>query len=158
MIAKGWAAAHEALLLGTQLADAHDALGMTQARQAQWEQAERSFRRAVELAPRDPLWRNHFALFLLLPLGRVDEALSQLRAALETDPGSRQTHSTLSIALRAAGRFDEAESHCLKAAENDRQTSGCWTQTLLRQGKTDQAIRILESAWSGISSTQARKY
>jgi len=77
IIAKGWAAAHEALLLGTQLADAHDALGMMQARQAQWEQAERSFRRAIELAPRDPLWRNHFALFLLLPLGRVDEEIGR---------------------------------------------------------------------------------
>jgi tetratricopeptide (TPR) repeat protein len=143
MIAKGWAAAQKAIQLEPQLADAHDALAMMQAREAQWGQAEHSFRRAVAIAPRDPLWRYHFAFFLLLPLGRIEEAIREVRSTEQFDPHSRNTHFGLYVAFRAIGRFDEADSHCIKAAENDEQSSACWSDTLLRQGKTDDAIGIL---------------
>ena len=54
-LSRGWAAAQKAIQLDPLLPEAHDALGMVPAREAQWEQAERRFRRAVELAPGDPL-------------------------------------------------------------------------------------------------------
>jgi tetratricopeptide (TPR) repeat protein len=147
MIAKGWAAAKKAIQLEHGLADAHDAVAMMQAREAQWDQAERSFRRAVEIAPRDPLWRYHFAFFLLLPLGRIEEAIRELQSTEQFEPDSRNTHFGLYIAFRAIRRFDEADSHCIKAAENDEQLSACWSDTLLRQGKTDDALRTLEARW-----------
>jgi serine/threonine-protein kinase len=149
MIAQGWVAARKAVQLDSRSGDAHDGLGMMEARQAQWALAERSFRRAIELAPRDLLWRDHYALFLLLPLGRVEEAIRQLRIAEELDPLSPQTHSALSSALRSADRFDEALFHCQKAAENDQQRSVCWAPNMLREGKNEEAVRILEPAWSG---------
>ena len=149
MIARGWSAAETALQLDPRLAEAHYALGMMQARCAQWELAERSFRRAIELAPRDPLWRDHFAMFLLLPLGRIEEAVRQLRVAEELDPLLPQTHSALTVALRSAGRYDEALFHCQKAAQNDQHRSGCWADNLLRQGRNAEAVRILEEVWSG---------
>jgi tetratricopeptide (TPR) repeat protein len=149
MIADGWAAAKAAIQLQPSLADAYDALAMMQAREAQWVEAERSFHRAIEIAPRDPVWRNHFALFLLLPLGRIDEAIRELRIAEESDTASLDTHYGLYLAFRAKGRFEEAESYCHKAAENDQQLSGCWADTLLRQGKADDAIRALETGWNG---------
>lgn len=149
MMVKGWAAAAKAVQLNPLSADAQDGLGMMQAREAQWAPAEHSFRRALGIAPRDALWRDHFALFLLLPLGRIEEALSQLYAAEEIDPVSFQTHFALSIALRAAARFDEAESHCQKAAANDQQRGACWSQNLLRHGDAGQAVRILEATWNG---------
>jgi Flp pilus assembly protein TadD len=149
MIAKGWAAAERAVELNPLSPDAQDGLGTMQAREAQWGLAERSFRRAIELAPGDLLWRDHFALFLLLPLGRIEEALGQLHSAEEIDTAQRQTHNALSIALRAAGRFDEAEFHCRKAAANDQERGACWAQTLLRQGDAEQAVRILEATWNG---------
>jgi tetratricopeptide (TPR) repeat protein len=149
IIAKGWAAAEKAIQLNARSADSQDALGMMQARQAQWEQARQSFQRAIGIAPSDPLWRDHFAFFFLLPLGRTEEALRQLRIAEELDPLSHLTHNALSLALRSAGRFEEAEFHCKTSAENDRQSSGCWAETLLRQGNAGQAIRILEETWSG---------
>ena len=73
MIARGWAAAQKAVQLDPRLADAHDALGMMQAREGQWASAEQSFRRAIELAPREPLWRVHYSEFLLRPLGRAED-------------------------------------------------------------------------------------
>jgi tetratricopeptide (TPR) repeat protein len=84
-----------------------------------------------------------------LPLGRIEEALRQLRSAEELDSASHETHYVLNVALRAAGRFEEAEHHCENAAENDRQRSTCWAQRLLSQGNPEQAIRTLETEWSG---------
>ena len=45
------AAAEKAIQLDPLLAEAHDALGMVYARDGQWEQSEKSFRRAIELDP-----------------------------------------------------------------------------------------------------------
>jgi hypothetical protein len=50
MFTRGWAAARKAVQLDPRSADAHDGLAMMQARQAQRDPAERSFRRAIELA------------------------------------------------------------------------------------------------------------
>jgi tetratricopeptide (TPR) repeat protein len=149
MLAKGWAAAKKAVQLDPKLADSYDALAMMQARQAQWSPAERSFRRAIELAPRDPLWRDHFAMFHLLPLGRVEDAIHELRNAEEIDPLTPQTHSLLATALRSAGRYDEALFHCQRGAANDQQRSGCWAENLQYQGKNEEAVRILEPVWTG---------
>jgi tetratricopeptide (TPR) repeat protein len=149
MLAEGWSAAKRALELGPKLADSYDALGMMQSRQAQWGSAERSFRYAIELAPRDPLSRNHYSMFLLLPLGRVEDAIRELSVAEELDPLAPQTHSLLARALTAEGRPEEALSHCLKGAANDQLRASCWAEVLWRQGKNDQAVQILEAAWSG---------
>jgi tetratricopeptide (TPR) repeat protein len=148
-ISKGWIAAEKAIQLDPLLVEAHDALAMMHAREAKWEQAERSFRRAIDLAPGDPLWHFDFATFLLLPLGRIEEALRQLRIAGDLDPLSPAVHSFLRVALRSVGRFDEADAHCQKAAVNEQQKSQCLAQALLREGKTDEGIGILEARWSG---------
>jgi tetratricopeptide (TPR) repeat protein len=147
MIAKGWVAAQKAIQLGPGLADAYDAVAMMQAREAQWDRAEYNFHRATKIAPRDPLWRYHFAFFLLLPLGRIEEAIRELQSTEQFEPHSRNTHFGLYVAFRAMSRFDEADSHCIKAAENDEQMSGCWSDTFLRLGKTDEALKILEARW-----------
>jgi Tfp pilus assembly protein PilF len=65
------AAAEKAIALDPLLADAHDALGAVYARDAQWGQAERSFRRAIELDSKNSNWHADYAMLLLLPLGRV---------------------------------------------------------------------------------------
>jgi hypothetical protein len=53
------------------------------------------------------------------------------------------------MALRSAGRFDEAHFHCQKGAANDQQRSACWADNLLLRGKPDDAVRMLEPVWSG---------
>ncbi len=60
-----------------------------------------------------------------------------------------EVHHGLTLALRAAGRYDDADFHCHHAVENDWQLSGCWAETLSRQGKNFDAVRILETAWNG---------
>ena len=61
MIAKGWAALKKAAELDVSSADTQDALGMMQARVAQWKLAEQSFKTAITRAPREirgvNIWR-----------------------------------------------------------------------------------------------------
>ena len=86
------AAAEKAIQLDPLLAEAHDALGMVYARDAQWEQSEKSFRRAIELDPSSSESYDDFAMYLLLPLGRIEEALQQMRVAEKADPLSPEVH------------------------------------------------------------------
>jgi tetratricopeptide (TPR) repeat protein len=148
MIAKGWAAAKKSMQLAPALPDTYDALAMMQTRHAQWRQAEAGFRHSIALGPSEPLWRNHFALFMLLPLGRIQEAIQESLKAEELDPREHEPHYALSIALRAVGRFDDADFHCEHAAENEAQLSVCWADILTRQGKSADAARILETTWN----------
>jgi tetratricopeptide (TPR) repeat protein len=149
IIAQGWNAVQKAMQLDALSPDSQEALAMMQARQSQWEAADRGFRRAIRLAPRELLWRQHYAAFVLLPLGRVEESIRELLSAEELDPLAPQTHVLLSTALQAAGRYDEAFSHCQKGSDSDQLRAACWSQHLERQGKSDEAIRILEPVWSG---------
>ena len=107
-VSKMRVAVEKALQLDPLLAEAHDAQGMVYARDAQWEQSEKSFRRALELDPNRSLTRAHFAMHLLLPLGRTAEAVAHVRLAEKADPLSPHIQSVLAYVLFSAGRFDEA--------------------------------------------------
>src|SRR5437016_11640644 len=92
-------------------AEAHDALGMVCAREAQWSQAEKSFRRAIELDPSRSETYGHFAFYLLLPLGRIEEAVREMRVAEKTDPLSPEVQELLASDLTGAGQTTEALQH-----------------------------------------------
>src|SRR5215831_14461366 len=131
----------KAVQLDPLLAEAQEALGSVQARDAQWEQSEKSFRRALELDPNSSSTRIHFAHNLLLPLGRIEEAVAQNRIAEKTDPLSSEVRTGLAYTLISAGRFDEASAQCKKPC------IGALIQeriNLLR-GKINETIPILEA-------------
>ena len=86
------ATAEKAIELDPLLAEAHAALGMTYARVAQWREAEQRFRRAIELDAGSSSTRRDFAISLLLPLGRVEEAVHEMRAAERADPLSSDVY------------------------------------------------------------------
>ena len=146
-MSNGWAAAQKAIQLDPLSAEAHDALGMMRAREAHWQQAEQSFRRALELAPGDPLWRYHFAQSFLLPLGRIEEAVRELRLAEKADPLSPIARTSLQRALASAGRFDEAEADCANLEVTQERKQACLTESLLANGRAAEAIPILELRW-----------
>ncbi len=138
------AAAEKALELDPLLAEAHGAIGMVYANQAQWERAEASFRRALELDPYDSVIYGNYALELLFPLGRVGEAVRQLRIALKHDPMATRLRYILVNALIANGRYDDAAREC-EALPADLRTRGQWLgRAWLGQGKVREAIAILE--------------
>jgi adenylate cyclase len=139
------AAAEKAIQLDPLLAEAHDALGMAYARDARWQESEKSFRRSIELDPVSSEPRENFAMFLLWPLGRLDQAAKQLRMSEQSDPLSVIPHVGLFNVLIAEGRYDEAEIECEKLPDANG-GSECRGRVRLGQGKVEQAIQILTEA------------
>jgi serine/threonine-protein kinase len=139
------AAAEKAIQLDPLLAAAHDALGMVYARDAQWQQSEKSFRRAMELNHNGPQAYLHFSLFVLLPLGRIPEALECTRAAEKMGRLSPAAYSELAYVLIAAGQYNEAAEQCEKLPA-DFPDSGCLCRVRLAQGRIGESIKVLEAA------------
>ena len=137
-IAEMRAAAESAIRLDPLLAEAHDALGMVYMRDGKWAQSEASFRRAIELDRNSSEAYNDFSTWLLLPLGRIDEAVHQLRLAEKADPLSPFIQQRLAATLILSGRYEEAAAHCADEAE-------CLGRARLGQGRIDEAIRILSA-------------
>jgi adenylate cyclase len=66
------AAMEKVLELDPLLPEAYAALGVAYAREGQWDPAEKSFRRALEIDPNNSTTYGLYAMHLLLPLGRVE--------------------------------------------------------------------------------------
>jgi len=130
------AAAEKAIRLDPLLAEAYDALGMVYMRDGKWAESEASFRRAIELDRSSSEAYNDFSTFLLVPLGRIEEAVHELRLAAKADPLSAFIQQRLAEMLIFAGRYKEAATHCAGAPE-------CLARTQLGQGRIDEAIQIL---------------
>ncbi len=134
-------AAEKAIQLDPLSADAYAALGILHARQAQWQESESSFRRALELEP-NPLTRQHIVMYLLLPLGRIDEAVRQGRLAEKSDPLASYVHAFAAYALIAGHRFDEAATHCAKVGPKEKVLGQCLGRIMVGRGKIQEAIRF----------------
>jgi TolB-like protein len=132
-------AAERAIQLDPLLEEAHDALGVVYARDGRWSQSEASFRRAIELNPNSPAARLHFVRNLLWPLGRMDAAIQQLRAAEKADPLSQWLQFVYGGVLLAVGRYKEAAGHCQRSSD----IAECQGRVLLAEGRIDEAIQSL---------------
>jgi TolB-like protein len=141
-LAKMRAAAEKGIELDPLLPEAHDALGMAYARDAHWDLAEKSFHRAIELDPNSALTYNHFAIWFLMVLGRVEEAVNQLRLAERLDPLARLIHQNLAFVLVSASRYDEAADQCHKLAQVDPCIRHV-ARARLGQGRIEEAIQLL---------------
>ena len=103
-LAKMRVADAKAIQLDPLLAEAHDALGMVYARDGQWEQSEKSLRRAIQLAPGRSMSYSRLALYLLLPLGRIGEAVHWLHIAEKADRLSAEIQFDLGYIPRTQAR------------------------------------------------------
>jgi TolB-like protein len=146
LLTKMRAAVEKAIQLDPLSGEAHIALGVSQARYGQWEQSEKSFRRAIELDPNSSMSYAYFAMYHHLPLGRIEESLQQLRVAEKSDPLSPQVHGLLAYVLISARRYDEAAGHCEKASNR----TGCLGRTRLEQGRIEEAIQLLGASTAGL--------
>ena len=114
---KARAAADRALALDPQLADAHRARGtLLKLVDFDWNGAEAEFRRALALAPNDPLakaWLGH----LLASLGELQPAIELTQQALAVDPLRAIYYTRLASYFLALKRLDEAERAIRRAIE-----------------------------------------
>jgi eukaryotic-like serine/threonine-protein kinase len=112
-------AAARALELDELLAEGHAAMGFIHARQYDWANADRSFRRAIGLNPSLTQTYINYWTTTLLPAERLDEAEQLLTVAMRTDPLSPIVHHELGFMKLIAGRFDEAVDHYTRARALD---------------------------------------
>jgi len=119
-IPKAQKAAARALEMNQCEGDALSALACTKAMfDWNWSEAEVLFRRSLQAQPRSDLPEHLFALFVLLPLARIEEALNILDAARRIDPLSLFVAATRGAVLIMARRRGEAEVEYRRALELD---------------------------------------
>jgi eukaryotic-like serine/threonine-protein kinase len=112
------AEAVKALQIDPDSAEAHAALGFVRHYDWRWEEAEREFRRAIELNPNYPLPRVWYAQ-MLSSRGRFDEALREAYIGRELDPFSLIMNTNVGWMLDLAGRHEEAVAHLTRTLELD---------------------------------------
>ena len=107
-----------------------------------WRGAEALFRKSLDVQPRSELSAQLFALFVLLPLARIDEALCVLDNAKRIDPLSLLVSATRGAVLLCSRRTDEAELEYRRALELD---ANFW-RALLGMGRCHEARGNYEEA------------
>ena len=117
--AKGKAAARRALELDDSLAEAHTALAMLNyAVDYEWGESEREFQRAIRLNSNYAAAHWQYG-WLLVYVGRFDEALKEMERAVELDPLSAVMTNDLGAPYTLKKDYDKAIAQCRKALELD---------------------------------------
>jgi tetratricopeptide (TPR) repeat protein len=118
-IPKAREAAAKALALDETLAEPHTVLGFIKwAYDADWGEAEREFKRAIELNPNDELAHDRYSV-LLSQMGRSEEAFAEIKIAQELDPFSLLVNMRIAIFLYRTRQYDPALEQCRKTLELD---------------------------------------
>lgn len=99
-------------------ADTYYALGVQRSAQRNFREAEKAFRKAVELRP-DWKWGYNQLGIVLHSIGKAKESEEMFRKAIALDPNWGRAHNDLAILLRLAGRMEEAEQEAKRALELD---------------------------------------
>jgi tetratricopeptide (TPR) repeat protein len=119
---KAKAAALKALELDSALAEVHYTLaGIHAWGDWDWVSGERAFRRAIELNPNYPDPRAYLS-HLLYMIKRPEEAMAQIKRALELDPLNSLFRAIYAMDLMYSRRYDDAVAllrDTLKASPND---------------------------------------
>jgi TolB-like protein/DNA-binding winged helix-turn-helix (wHTH) protein/Tfp pilus assembly protein PilF len=152
------AAALKAVGFDEHLAEAHISLGNIKFNYDwDWAGAETEFSRAIELDPGSLRAHSDYG-YLLMAVGRHDEAIREGRIAAQLDPLSSETQSALGRFYYRARRVDEAVPHLERAVELEPASIGArfkLGEAYIQQGKYEEAIRAFKDDRLGISRAYA---
>ena len=108
-----------ALKLDDSLADAHTSLAFVEMHyEWKFREAEREFKRAIALDPNYSTAYHWYAIDLAA-LGRMDEAVAEVKRARQTDPLSAIINTDMADMLFFARRYDEALQQARATVEMD---------------------------------------
>lgn len=113
------AASRKAIELDDSLPEAHLARADTLTFTYKWDEAEKEYKRAVELNPNLAVAHYFYAFTLLVPEKRFDEAFQQFRLALSLDPLSPIMNTNYATTLMNAHRYAEAMEEFQKELQRD---------------------------------------
>jgi len=112
-------ATRKALELDDSLPEAHAARADALTFSYKWGEAEKEFKRAIELNPNSAAAHYFYAFTLLVPEKRFDEAFQEFRVALSLDPLSPIMNTNYAATLSDAHRFPEALAAFQKVLQSD---------------------------------------
>ena len=116
---KAKAAAEKALELDNSLAEAHTSLAQVFCYHLELHPAVREFERAIELNPNYPTAHQWYGSSALTALGQFDNAIAEVKRAIELDPLSLVINTDLGNTLYRARRYDDAIAQMRKTLEMD---------------------------------------
>ena len=138
--------AQKTLALDSGRAEAHAALAWVSQQEWDWQAAERSYRRAIEVNPSYATARIWYAMYLY-GMERFDEAVVQAKHAQHLDPASPFVNTMAGRAFFYVGRTDEAVASWHRALELDPQYPLCivaMAGSYVSIGMHAKAIAVLE--------------
>jgi len=91
--------------------------GIANERTDNWEDAEADFRKALELAPDQPLVLNYLGYSLVEKNLKIDEAKNMIERAVEARPDDGYITDSLGWVLYKLGEYEEAVPYMERAAE-----------------------------------------
>lgn len=122
------------------------ALGVVYASQTRYDQAEPAFRQACTLDQREPD-ACYFWARALYARERFAESLKALDRSRATEGASGRVEEAAGQACEGLGQSAEAERHFRAAYQSDtRRHALAWGRFLIREGRTEEALPVLQRA------------
>ena len=113
-------AVNRALEIDLDLPEAHTVAGMIAATYDwDWAKAEKEFKRSLELDPNLAITHYRYAWTYLSPLGRHDEAIAEMKRAMELEPLSLVQGANFAAVYLYARQFDKALEQAKKTYDLD---------------------------------------
>jgi eukaryotic-like serine/threonine-protein kinase len=112
-------AARKAVALDDSSSEAHSALGSALGGARDWSGSETEFRRALELNPNNANAHYFYALNVLIPQKRIEEAVKEFQTALALDPLAPIINMNYALTLMMARRYPESQAQFEKTAVNN---------------------------------------
>jgi tetratricopeptide (TPR) repeat protein len=127
-------------------------MGLVYSRELAWQDAEKALRRAIELNPNLSRPYVDLGLWVLLPLGRIDEGAKEVQKALQLDPLSIDVRNVWTHFLLIQHRYDAALENSRRVlADNPKEpfAEQLYARALVHKGKLAEGIARLEGLGPG---------
>ena len=109
---------------------------------------EKEFKRAIELGPNLAITHYRYGWVFLSTVGRHDEAIAEMKRAMELEPLSVQQGSNYATVLMYARRFDEAVEQAKRTHDLDAKHIGArnWLcHSLNAAGRSEEVMALVEN-------------
>jgi serine/threonine protein kinase/tetratricopeptide (TPR) repeat protein len=148
---KAKAAAMKAIELDDMLAEAHASLASVRASYSwDWPDAEKEFKRALELNPNYAMARLWYGALYLKPLGQFEKAMKEVKLALDLDPLSPIINYCVGDLLYTSRMYDQAIEAFQRVLALDPNFPPAYyrlTWTYIKKGMYDEAFKELEKTY-----------
>ena len=125
-------------------------------RLGRWQEAEASYKKAIELDPLDVQLLSSVGNEFYLYLRRFDDALATLGRALQVAPEAAVEHANKAVVLQMAGRIDEARQELALVPDNvlDDWVVAARVAQGMYERRFDEAINIVERKINSLAPNQ----